>query len=99
LPADGAGGSAGKRWGPRGPSITERPTVVDARIQVGHWELDTIMGPGRGCLVTAVERATGYAMIGKLEACTTEALVARVTQLLQAQPHPIRTITTTTAAR
>lgn len=79
--------------GPRGRSITERPAVVAARRQLGHWELDTILGPGRACLVTAVERVTGYAVIGKLEACTTEALVARVTQLLQGQPHPIRTIT------
>jgi IS30 family transposase len=79
--------------GPRGRSITERPAIVEARTQVGHWELDTIVGPGGACLVTAVERATGYAVIGKLEACTTEALVARVRQLLQDQPHPVRTIT------
>jgi IS30 family transposase len=79
--------------GPRGRSITERPAIVEARTQVGHWELDTIVGPGRACLVTAVERVTGYAVIGKLEACTTEALVARVSQLLRDQPHPVRTIT------
>jgi IS30 family transposase len=79
--------------GPRGASITERPAIVEARTQVGHWELDTILGPGRACLVTAVERATGYAVIGKLEACTVDALVARVTQLLQEQPHPVRTLT------
>lgn len=79
--------------GPRGRSITERPAIVSTRTQLGHWELDTIVGPSRACLVTAVERVTGYAVIGKLEACTTEALVARVTQLLQDQPHPIRTIT------
>jgi IS30 family transposase len=84
--------------GPRGPSITERPAIVEGRTQPGHWELDTVMGPGRACLVTAVERATGYALIGKLEACTTEALVARVTQLLQDQPHPIRTITADTGS-
>jgi IS30 family transposase len=66
---------------------------VAQRTQVGHWEIDTVQGPGRACLVTTVERATGYAVIGKLEACTTEALVGRTTQLLQAQPHPVRTIT------
>ena len=79
--------------GPRGRSITERPTIVEQRTQVGHWELDTLMGPGRACLVTAVERATGYAVIGKLETCTTAALRARVTALLRDQPHRIRTIT------
>lgn len=79
--------------GPRGRSITERPPIVAQRRQVGHWEIDTIQGPTRACLVTAVERATGYAVIGKLEACTTDALVARLTQLLQDQVHPVRTIT------
>lgn len=79
--------------GPRGTSITERPAIVDARTEVGHWELDTVLGPSRACLVTAVERATGNTVIGKLEACTVDALVARVTQLLRDQPHPVRTIT------
>jgi IS30 family transposase len=79
--------------GPRGRSITERPTSVARRRQVGHWEIDTVQGSTRACLVTAVERATGQALIGKLEACTTEALVARLSQLLRDQPHPVRTIT------
>lgn len=79
--------------GPRGRSITERPAIVARRRQVGHWEIDTIQGSTRACLVTAVERTTGYAVIGKLEACTTEALVARLTSLLRDQAHPVRTIT------
>jgi IS30 family transposase len=79
--------------GPRGRSITERPAIVARRSQIGHWEIDTVQGTSRACLVTAVERATGYALIGKLESCTTEALVARLTDLLQNQPHPVRTIT------
>ena len=79
--------------GPRGRSITERPAIVARRRQVGHWEIDTIQGSTRACLVTAVERATGYAVIGKLEACTTDALVARLTPLLRDQAHPVRTIT------
>jgi IS30 family transposase len=66
---------------------------VGRRTQLGHWELDTVQGSTRACLVTAVERATGYAVIGKLEACTTEALVTRLTPLLREQPHPVRTIT------
>jgi IS30 family transposase len=79
--------------GPRGRSITERPAIVERRRQLGHWELDTVQGSTRACLVTAVERVTGYAVIGKLEACTTEALVTRLTPLLKEQPHPVRTIT------
>ena len=79
--------------GPRGRSIAERPAIVDRRTQIGHWEIDTIVGPTRACLVTAVERATGYAVIGKLAACTARALVARLRTLLGTQPQPVRTIT------
>lgn len=79
--------------GPRGRSIAERPAIVDRRTQVGHWEIDTIVGPTRACLVTAVERVTGYTVIGKLTACTAPAVVARLGALLRAQPHPVRTLT------
>ena len=72
---------------------TERPAIVARRRQIGHWEIDTVQGSTRVCLVTAVERVTGYALIGKFGACTTEALVARLTQLLRDQRHPVRTIT------
>jgi IS30 family transposase len=79
--------------GPRGRAITERPAIVGRRRQLGHWEIDTVQGTTRACLVTAVERATGYAVIGRLDACTTEALVTRLTPLLRGHPHRIRTIT------
>ena len=52
------------------------------------------MGPSGACLLTAVERATGYVRIGKLSACTAAAVTTRARQLLRDQPHPVRTITT-----
>jgi IS30 family transposase len=51
---------------------------------------------GRGspdCLLTMVERATGYTLIGKLADRTVEALNPRAIRLLQAQPRRVRTIT------
>lgn len=85
----------GRQWlgGQRGRSIAERPAIVDRRTQVGHWEIDTIVGPTRACMVTAVERATGYTVIGKLATCTARALVVRLRTLLGTQPQPVRTIT------
>jgi len=42
-------------------SIDERPTIVDDKEQVGHWEIDTVIGKGhKGVLVTIVERVTKY---------------------------------------
>jgi transposase, IS30 family len=42
-------------------SIDERPTIVDDKEQVGHWEIDTVIGKGhKGVLVTIVERVTKF---------------------------------------
>ena len=64
---DSRGRLAGKR------PITARPTMVAARTQVGHWEVDTMLGAGQAgpCVLTVVERKTGYVAIGKLPARTT----------------------------
>jgi transposase, IS30 family len=69
----GANDSRGKLAGKR--HISERPTSVQARRQVGHWEIDTVIGKGsQHCIVSLVERKTGYVLIGKLEARTVEQL-------------------------
>lgn len=47
--------------------IGERPAVVEARKQLGHWEIATVMGQGeKDCIVTIVERKSGFLLIGKL---------------------------------
>src|SRR5690606_23899132 len=48
--------------------IEERPARIEQQREVGHWEIDTVMGAcwEKPCVVTLVERATGYLMIGKL---------------------------------
>jgi len=40
---------------------------VERRIERGHWEIDTVMGSGKGCVLALVERVSGYVMIGKLD--------------------------------
>ena len=65
---DSRGRLAGKRM------IGERPVAVERRGRTGHWEIDTMMGESLGessdCILTLVERKTGYVMIGKLAART-----------------------------
>jgi IS30 family transposase len=55
-------------------SIAGRPKVVDRRSRVGDWEGDTVHGtPGRGGLLTLVERKTRYLLmrqVGNLRAAT-----------------------------
>jgi len=84
---DSRGRLAGKRM------IGERPASVERRTRVGHWEIDTMMGRGKHCMVTMVERKTGYVMIGKLKARTSEETTQRTLDLVQEHPGRVKTIT------
>ena len=86
---DSRGRVAGKR------SITTCPPIVDARTQRGHWEGDTVLGasPAGPCVLSLVERKTGYLVVGKLRRRSTAAVNQRAQQLIAAQPHPVRTLT------
>jgi IS30 family transposase len=86
---DSRGRLAGKR------PITTRPAIVETRERIGDWEADTIVGPEgtRHCLVSFVERKTGYLVLGKLRARTVAELNRRAIPLLRQQPHPVHTLT------
>ena len=44
--------------------IDQRPKVVDERMRLGDWEMDTVIGrPGGPVLVTMVERFSRYTVI------------------------------------
>ena len=84
---DSRGRLAGKRH------ISDRPSAADNRSHVGHWEIDTVLGAGRPCIVTLVERRTGYLMIGKLHARTVAELNRAAIHLIKTAPLPVHTIT------
>lgn len=85
---DSRGKLAGKRM------IGERPGEVEARQRLGHWEIDTVMGTGeKDCIVTVVERKSGYLLIGKLPNRTKDELNKRVVQLIGQYAHAFKTIT------
>jgi IS30 family transposase len=74
--------------------IGERPASIENRRRLGHWEIDTVMGKGdKDCIVTLVERKSGFTLIGKLADRTVSALNLRVLQLIQRNPSDFRTIT------
>ncbi len=86
---DSRGRLAGKR------PISTRPAVVEMRRELGHWEADTVLGASQAgpCVLSVVERKTGYLLLGRLRQRTAAAVNPRAQQLITAQPHPVRTIT------
>jgi len=75
-------------------NIAERPTEVETRKTQGHWEIDTVMGKGsKHCIVTLVERKTGYTLIGQLNDRTTKSLNKRTIKLMSKMPEKFKTIT------
>jgi len=64
---DSRGRLAGKRM------IQDRPIEIDYRTSIGHWEGDTVIGKDRHhCIVTLVERKTGFVIIKKIRARTVD---------------------------
>lgn len=88
---DSRGRLAGKRM------IGTRPAAIEARRQLGHWEIDTVMGQSLGessdCILTLVERKSGYVLIGKLRARTVEQASKATLGLMRRHPEKFRTIT------
>lgn len=73
--------------------ISERPTEVELRKMIGHWEGDTVMGSDkRHCILTLVERATGLAVIRKLRARTKQEVTRAMLNVLHVH-RGIKTIT------
>jgi IS30 family transposase len=74
--------------------ISERPASVDTRRHLGHWEADTVMGHGTAhCLLTLVERKSGFALIRKLRARNKAQATAALQALMREQPEAFKTIT------
>jgi transposase, IS30 family len=74
--------------------ISERPKAVEARREIGHWEVDTVIGADlRHCLLTMVERATGFSVIKKLTARNKEQATTALLRALAGHKGRIKTMT------
>jgi transposase, IS30 family len=88
----GSPATRGRMLGKR--HISERPVVVESRQEVGHCEGDTVMGPDqRHCVLTLVERVTGFLAIKKLVARNKEEANTALSQLLIRFKGMIKSIT------
>lgn len=60
-----------------GNSIENRPLEVNDRLEIGHWEIDTVIGEKSGrdkALMTLVERNTRYAIVVDVAGKTAQAI-------------------------
>jgi IS30 family transposase len=67
--------------------------VVANRGRIGDWEIDTIHGRGKACVVTVVERKTGLLRMGPIHRATKELTLDRTVKLLWAERQRVKTIT------
>lgn len=84
---DSRGRLAGKR------PIQDRPAGAENRSRTGHWEIDTVLGSGKACILTLVERKTGFVEIGKLKGRTVSQTNARLHKLMARHDGRFKTIT------
>lgn len=77
------------------PMIDTRPVAIEGRQEVGHWEGDTVMGAAgeRACLLTLVERSTGFALVVKLPHRTVRAVNRATVEVIRTRGLPFKTIT------
>jgi len=84
---DSRGRLAGKK------TIEQRPAVVASRERIGDWEIDTLHGRGKACVVTVVERKTGLLRMGPIQRATKEQTLDRTVKLLRGEGVRVKTIT------
>lgn len=74
--------------------IDKRPASVDEKNEVGHWEIDTVIGKGhRGALVTIVERVTLFTVSKRVNSKCAAEVTAATIALLTPFKHLVHTIT------
>src|SRR4030042_421086 len=72
-------------------SIKERPEAVLKRLDIGHWETDTIScRKSYQAAQVTVERKTRYAKLAKLKTKTARAMSTALTRRLSRYPKPLR---------
>jgi IS30 family transposase len=74
--------------------ISMRPAEVETRMQLGHWEGDTVIGRDRHhCILTLVERKSGLVVIRKMRSRTAAAVTEAALPAIREHQAHFKTIT------
>lgn len=76
-------------------TIHERPESANQRLEIGHWEADTVAGKtGGSCLVTLTDRKSRYLLAGKIDKKLSELVKHKIIELFQTiEETKVKTIT------
>lgn len=87
-------GSAGRGYIPNRVDIDERPSIVDQKVRLGDWELDTIIGTGQsGAIVSMVERTSKLTLLVRTSGKTSEEVTRALLNRLSAVKNFVHTLT------
>jgi len=76
-------------------SIDQRPDLVNAKVRIGDWEVDTMIGKNhKGVLITAVERKTMFSCIGHVPQKRADLVENKLVEMLSPFQGNVLTITT-----
>ena len=74
--------------------ISQRPLEVESRQTLGHWEGDTVVGSDRHhCILTLVERKSGFAIIKKMPSRTVVEVVKAARAAISQHRRMFKTLT------
>ena len=74
--------------------ISERPSHIQGRKQVGHWEGDTVIGAAhKQAIVTLVERKSGFAVLAKVAHKTADLVGRAIEDKLKPLNARVNTLT------
>ena len=87
-------GKAGRGCIPGRIDISERPAIVEEKIRLGDWEIDTIIGAEhRGAVVTMVERYSKLTLLAQVSRKTAEEVEKALTRKLLEVSDVVLTLT------
>lgn len=66
---------------PRGTSIEQRPSIIDARTEFGHWEMDCVCGPTKATILVLTERKTRREILHPMKNQTADSVVRFLNKL------------------
>lgn len=75
-------------------SIHERPDYINNKTELGHWEIDTIVGKGHKTrAITMVERQSKYTLTAMLENTTKEHVAEKIIEMISKTNISVKSIT------